>query len=98
MLPETEAWARKYVWWETLEATARRPALLLCQMMQLGTWDDVKQARRLLGDAAFKDALAQAPAGVLDAKSWHYWHLFFGLAPRERPRRPIPGLDGRALP
>jgi len=78
--------------WEEPEAATRRPTLLLCQLMQLGTWEDVKQARRFFGDAAFKQALESAPPGVLDAKSWHYWHLFFGLTLRERPQRSLPGL------
>jgi hypothetical protein len=94
MTPEIEAWARKYIWWERSETAAQRPILLLCQLMQLGTWEDVKRARQLFGDAAFKQALEGAPPGVLDAKSWHYWHLFFGLAPREQPRRSLPGLHG----
>jgi hypothetical protein len=93
MAPEIETWARKYVWWETPEDASRRPVLLLCQLMQLGTWEDVKQARQLFGDAAFMRALESAPPGVLDAKSWHYWHLFFGLALREPPQRPLPGFQ-----
>jgi hypothetical protein len=90
MIPEVETWAKKYVWWETPERALARRELLLCQMMQLGTWDDVGKARRLFGDAAFKEALEHAPAGVLDAKSWRYWHLFFDLAPRPMPVRPLP--------
>jgi hypothetical protein len=90
MPSKVEAWARKYLWWEPAGAATRRPETLLCQLMQLGTWEDVKEARRVFGDAAFKAALESAPPGVLDAKSWHYWRSFFRLAPREQPRRPLP--------
>jgi len=62
-------------------------------MMQLGTFDDVKRARAVFGDEAFSAALRDAPPGILDAKSWHYWHLFFGLEPRERPGRPLPSIS-----
>ena len=60
-------------------------------MMQLGTWDDVQRARHLLGDAAFRQALEEAPAGVLDPKSWSYWNRFLG-------RVPVPPLPVRPLP
>ena len=80
--------ARRYVWWVTAEA---RRELLLCQLMQLGTYDDVRLARSLMGDAAFRDALRGAPPGILDARSWNFWHLFFGI-------QPVPPMPSRPLP
>jgi hypothetical protein len=59
--------------------------------MQLGTWDDVRQARRMFGDEAFRSALRRAPPGVLDRKSWTYWNRFYGVAP-------VPPLPERRLP
>lgn len=83
--------ARKYVWWEPEDRALERRELLLCQLMQLGTEDDVRIARELLGDASFKDALTHAPPGVLDARSWNYWNLFFGFVPvPPPPTRPLP--------
>lgn len=91
MEPAVEQLAKKYVWWETPERAFRRRDLLLCQLMQLGTWDDVRLARRLFGDGAFKQALEHAPPGVLDAKSWNYWNLFYGFVPvPPLPERPLP--------
>jgi hypothetical protein len=86
-----EALAKKYVWWEEPARAIARGSLLLCQLMQLGTWDDVQGARRLLGDDAFKRALDEAPPGVLDAKSWNYWNRFLGRVPTPAmPERPLP--------
>jgi len=48
MAPELEGLARKYVWWEEPERALERQSLLLCQLMQLGTYDDVRQARRAM--------------------------------------------------
>ena len=84
--------AKKYVWWLTPREALRRPQLILCQLMQLGTWDDVVRARELLGDRRLRAALRKAPPGVLDAMSWSYWNRFyFRSAPvPPMPKRPLP--------
>jgi hypothetical protein len=88
---EVHELARRYVWWKTpTEALAYR-AHLLCQIMQLGTYDDVRSARRLFGDDALRDALRSAPPGILDARSWNFWHLnLFGQPAPPLPARPLP--------
>ena len=83
--------ARKYVWWEPPARALSRTNLFLCQLMQLGTWDDVRTVRRRFGDEALRRALREAPPGVLDRKSWIYWHRFLGI-------EPIPPLPERPLP
>lgn len=88
---EIDRLARRYVWWAKPELAVERPEVLLVQLMQLGTWDDVRAARQLFGDPAFREALRDAPAGALDARSWNYWHLFFGIEPvPPMPERPLP--------
>jgi hypothetical protein len=83
--------ARRYVWWLPPTEALARPHLLLCQLMQLGTAEDVGLARGLVGDDAFRDALRSAPPGVLDAKSWNFWHLvLLGQPPPPPPSRPLP--------
>jgi len=63
--PELRALAERYVWWESPEVALARPDRLLCQVMQLGTWEDVAYARRHFGDEAFRQALRRAPPGIL---------------------------------
>lgn len=82
--------AARYVWWQAPEVTLARPHHFLCQLMTLGTAEDVRAVRRLLGDHAFTDALEHAPPGVMDPKSWNYWHLFFGRQPPPLPQRALP--------
>ena len=60
---------------EGLPEALADPYRLACQIMTLGTWDDVLLARAELTDDLFKAALRQAPPGVMDARSWNYWHL-----------------------
>ena len=83
--------ATRYVWWLSADETLARPNLLLCQLMQLGTAEDVRAARDLLGDDTFRAALRGAPPGVLDARSWNFWHLvLLGQSPPPMPMRPLP--------
>lgn len=82
--------AARYVWWLSPEVTLARPHYLLCQLMTLGTEEDVRLAREHVGDAAFVQALQHAPPGVMDPKSWNYWHLFFHLPKAPLPGRPLP--------
>jgi hypothetical protein len=83
--------ARRYVWWQPPEKTLARPELLPCQLMQLGTAEDVRMARDVLGDDMFRAALRSAPPGILDARSWNFWHLvLLGQPPPPLPSRPLP--------
>lgn len=82
--------AARYVWWQPPAVTLARPHHLLCQVMTLGTAEDVRAVRRAMGDRALLDALEHAPPGVMDPKSWNYWHLFFGRPPPPLPERPLP--------
>lgn len=83
--------ARRSVWWQPPEQTIERRTHFLCHLMQQGTADDVRAVRRILGDDAFRAALPEAPPGILDARSWNFWHRFlFGSAPPPLPTRPLP--------
>jgi hypothetical protein len=81
----------KLFWWKTEDEVLRDPVRLAAQAMTLGTWDDVLLIRRELGDSLLREALWRPPSGVFDARSWHYWHLLFGIDP-------VPPLPRRELP
>jgi hypothetical protein len=81
--------ARKLFWWKSPEAALDSPRRFLAQVMTLGGWDDVKAVERIFGKEAFRKVLDDAPPGVFDARSWHYWHAVFHL--------PVPPLPSRRL-
>ena len=83
------ALASKYVWWQAPDVTLARRWHFLCQVMTLGTDEDVRVVRRLLGDEAMIDALEHAPPGVMDPKSWNFGHLSFGRVVPPLPVRPL---------
>jgi hypothetical protein len=85
------AMARRVCWWEPVAATLENTALFLCRIMALGTWDDICIALDHYGRDAFREALQNAPPGLFDPRSWHYWHHRLKLLP-------VPPLPQRAIP
>jgi len=67
------------------------PARFLAQVMTLGTWDDVQVVRTAVGAEPLRKILLDAPPGVFDPRSWHYWHHVFEITP-------VPPLPRRRLP
>lgn len=53
--------------------------LLVCQVMNLGDYEDVQILAKHVGDAALRDALTHAEAGQFNERSWAYWHYRLGL-------------------
>ena len=93
---ELKRLAARYVWWLTPEETLRRPSSrLLLQVMRYGTFEDAQAALEHFGADAFKNALASAPAGALNPRSWNFWHLYLGLAngPGEVPPMPVRKME-----
>ncbi len=84
---ERQRLARRYVWWREPEAALGELPRLLCQIMALGTARDYVAARRIWGEAAFRDALLGALPGAMDERSWAYWHRHFELPERPMPKR-----------
>lgn len=72
--------ARTYVWWQAPEITLRDPRKLLCQILRYGRAEDYVAAVGLWGTEALRTALLTARRGEIDAKSAHFWHLYFGVA------------------
>jgi hypothetical protein len=73
--------AERVMWWQPAERTLKRPLRFVAQVMAMGSFDEIERVRARYGERAFGRALAQAPAGVFDARSWNYWHFVLGRAP-----------------
>lgn len=79
MSPELRRIASRVVWWETPERVLAREDDFLCRAMALGDLADVNYVEATYGTDRLRHALRAAPPGVLDARSWHYWHHRLGL-------------------
>ena len=83
--------APRVIWFEDPHAALAQPARFLAYLMTYGTAEDVAIVRRHVGAAAFEESLANAPPGIMDARSWAYWHVMAG-------RYPPPPMPTRRLP
>lgn len=73
--------ARRVVWWEPPEHVLTREDDFLCRVMARGTLEDVNYVEAAFGRDRLRRALTSAPPGVIDPRSWHYWHARLGLGP-----------------
>jgi hypothetical protein len=73
-------WAAKYIWWQTPEEAARYPRRVMAQVMDLGTFADVRALEKLVGPEALAAVIRHAEPGWFSARSWHFWHRRLGLA------------------
>jgi hypothetical protein len=89
--PELAAIASRVCWWEPVAVTLENTSLLLCRIMARGTWEDICIALDHYGRDAFRKALQNAPPGLFDPRSWHYWHHRLKLLP-------VPSLPQRVIP
>jgi hypothetical protein len=86
--------ARKYIWWQAPEAAVAEPHRVIAQVMNLGTFEDVRALRQQASDAEFRRVLREARPGEFSERSWHYWHLILGESmPQAIPPMPVRRFD-----
>lgn len=89
-VPELQALARRVVWFKSPRDAIAMPMHFIAHVLTYGTHQDVGVLRRFISDDDLREALASAPPGVFDDRSWAYWHLKLG-------RYPPPPLPTRVL-
>lgn len=88
--PETEAIARRVVWFEEPAEALEDPIRFMAYAMKHATRDDMKVLRRYVSSEDFREALDKAPPGIIDPRSWAYWNNKMG-------RYPAPPLPKRTF-
>jgi hypothetical protein len=79
------------VWFEPPKRALADPIRFLTYVMTYGTLEDVAVVLRYAGLDDFREALEQAPPGIMDERSWAYWNAVTGRYPAPpMPRRRIP--------
>jgi hypothetical protein len=78
--------ARRLVWFKSPEDALADPYLFLGHVMTFGTIEDVRIVKASLGIDAFREALEHMPPGIMDPKSWTYWHIMTN----KQPEPPMP--------
>lgn len=89
--------ARRYIWWQSPEASMRDPRRVIAQIMDVGTLEDIQQLTAAIGKRRMVEVLDHARPGWFHPKSWSFWHTALGPAyPGRIP--PIPTRRRDALP
>jgi len=83
--PETEAVARRLVWFEEPAEALADPVRFLAYAMAYATHEDMRVLRRYIDDGDFRDALDRIPPGIVDSRSWAYWNAKMGRYPAPPP-------------
>ncbi len=90
LTPEIAKIAKRIIWFEPPAAALSDPVRFMAYAMARGTHEDMEIIRRYISMEDLIEALEKAPPGIIDARSWAYWHLIAG-------RYPPPPLPERKL-
>lgn len=87
--PETEAIARRVIWFEEPALALEDPIRFMAYAMAHAPPDDMTALRRrYVPDDDFRDALDHAPPGIIPPRAWTYWNSVMGRDPAPpMPRR-----------
>lgn len=81
--------AKRLVWFEPAEQALAEPVRFLAYAFRFGRAADMALLRTYLSDEQLRHALRNAPPGIIDPRSWAYWHLMLDLEPAPMPQRQL---------
>ena len=76
MTPELRRIASRVVWCDTPEHVVCRLDDFLCRVMALGDFADANYVEAVYAPDRLRTALTSASPGLIDIRSWHYWHVW----------------------
>ena len=92
-LPRTPALlgaAKRIVWFKPPEEALDSRVELLAYAMKHATDEDMALLLDHVGESGLREAIDNAPAGIIDARSWSYWNAKIGrFPPPPLPRRDL---------
>jgi len=79
--PLTLDLARRIIWFEPPERALADPIRFMTYAMTYARHEDMRVIRRYVSDDDMRDALDNAPPGIIDPRSWAYWNSKMGRYP-----------------
>jgi hypothetical protein len=67
------ALAPKYLWWPVESSAEERNARILAQVMDLGTYEDIRAVEAVFNRTELVEILARAQPGWFSPRSWEFW-------------------------
>ena len=82
--------AARIIWFEPPDVALRDVPRFMAYAFCYATHDDMKKLRRVISDDDLRQALAIAPPGIIDGRSWSYWNAMLGIFPAPQlPKRKL---------
>ncbi|HLH90010.1 MAG TPA: kelch repeat-containing protein [Xanthobacteraceae bacterium] len=83
---------RKYIWWGPAGDAPHRANRIIAQVMNIGTYDDIRRLEKALGFGRLAEVMLGAAPGWFSRRSWGFWRgrlarETFAEIPTEPPRR-----------
>ena len=89
--PELLRAAKRVVWFKPPEEALDNPVELMAYAMKHSTDEDMALLLEHAGKDGLREAIDNAPAGIIDARSWSYWNAKIGrYPPPPAPQRDLP--------
>jgi hypothetical protein len=73
--------AKRVIWFEPPEEALEDTVRFVAYAMSNATFEDMRTIRDQLTDDDLRQVLANAPPGIIDSRSWAYWHAILGQYP-----------------
>lgn len=73
--------AKRVIWFEPPQEALQDTVRFVAYAMTHATFDDMQTIREQLSDNELREVLANAPSGIIDPRSWSYWHAVLGQYP-----------------
>ncbi len=83
--------ARRLVWWLKPDEALEQPLRLVVQIMDIGSFSDLKLLQKEFTDTELINILRNAPPGVLSLRSLRFWQVVLKTDAKPKPR--FPGSD-----
>jgi hypothetical protein len=69
------------IWFEPPDVALHDVPRFMAYAFRYATHEDMKLLRKVLSDVDLLQALAHAPSGIIDGRTWSYWHVVLGVFP-----------------
>ena len=80
----------RIIWFESPQQAIAEPIRFLAYAMTYAPHEDVREIHRYVSDDDLREALDNAPPGIMDPRSWAYWNSILG-------RYPLPPITERSF-
>jgi hypothetical protein len=78
---DTAEIAKRIIWFEPPAQALADPVRFLAYAMTYARHEDLRALRRYVSADDLRSALERAPPGIIDSRSWAYWHSKLGTWP-----------------